>query len=182
MAKFRTKPPQPVVVDAIQFHCDLTMTELYEWAGVERWENARDPNAPFVAAGRGILVMTPGGPVEAILEDWIIKDIMGGFYIEKPEAFATFYEPAPACRVFFNSAGDLYVAESALEAAQLHLARIFEQDGMLNDFDAFTEMDFAESRADWIDLDRAGLKVTERPAVLASTSPKGYLGRDELAL
>lgn len=182
MAKFRTKPPQPVVVDAIQFQCDLTMSELYEWAGIKLWENARDPNAPFVAAGGGIRVMTAEGPVQASLEDWIIKDSRGTFYTRKPDQFAQLYEPEPACRVFFNSAGDLYVAESALEAAQLHLARIFEQDGMLNDFDAFTEMDFAESRADEITADTARGKVIDRPAVLALTFPKGYLGRDQMSV
>lgn len=93
--KFGSKP---TTIDAIQWTDDVSIDQLYEWAGIDR---AQDEACAHGArhfeqnpARLSLKVLSAQGYVMAKRFDWIIRELDGrGFYPCDPYLFAEKYEP-----------------------------------------------------------------------------------------
>ena len=97
--KFRKKP---VEIEAMQFECLDSGTDIIEWAGdcgrpIRFTESQRFIPGPAgqPAQPARLHIDTLEGVMTATLGDWIIRGIQGEFYPCKPGIFAATYEPVP---------------------------------------------------------------------------------------
>ena len=85
MAKFRKKP---VVIDAIQWTGK-------NWDAIAAWlTDAEKINVVLNLPQRKIHVITLEGPINASVDDWLIRGVKGEIYPCKPDIFEATYEVA----------------------------------------------------------------------------------------
>ena len=77
---------KPIVIEAIQFTGQSSITAMQNvWMNFQHLSEYRHES-------RTLVIKTPEGPLNASLNDWVIKGVKGEFYPCKPDIFEATYE------------------------------------------------------------------------------------------